>query len=835
MATAGNSGKATAATTEPNRAEPRALPRQHGMQPVDEEEERNEEEEGGEEGGEQEEEEEEQEIPKDFTPQIIRFGYGSEGGIGSIFNINGENVVADGFPGLQGESKFIERFVFDPSLKDDIKEVMLKYWMADDNPRIASTISEPDEDDFKAPCYQGDIDILKEAFTHYKDFLEAHINEHKQESDQKDANKKQINRIDAYLEKLNSGPEQDDCVSGEPKTDISDHDYYYSILPKIFFLLHKHSQKGEQIQIETLLKEFGQMNHTADEYIEQLIRQGEYEGIDDDGISGAARSVKKLYNLLETMFPDIFNEHHRKEYSEEQRESINFDEEFGEDLEFLGDQKENALDILQEAFTSYIDGNTDTAKEHIKGFIRIFHEHIESLKPHNENGNKLTDFIDLLFSIVRGEKEGIETKLEELELNTNAKVKEIIERLNGSKCEITKETCKEFINEGKGEIYTEMLRMIDYALLELLQKIDPEIKGVTNEEYDAEKKLDDQAGIKELNKLINDTSNKFDAWKIQFEQPSVLPAQQGNAAAAAKEAAQAASQAAAAKAAAAQAASQAAAKAAAAQAAEQRQKSEERRRAEQSAINAEHRRQQELIKEGLAEKTKEINMRAAQQARYTNGSPVKPGELRNDKGSPLPAAELKNKGISTGMTNRARGVDYGQYVNPRERIANNKDVRRIRDATEKREREKLIRGGKLKPEKIKDKRSAWRGGSMNDVAIGPNDIPYLIAKQHSWEKVNSAYNNLEPTIKKHFPEPSSPPLYTIMDPFHRYINEYADPTLLEEADEHAKLMSPNEINDVFISNGNALKRLLPFYTLALPRVNSESMPNLIRAHLMRIL
>jgi hypothetical protein len=127
------------------------------------------------------------------------------------------------------------------------------------------------------------------------------------------------------------------------------------------------------------------------------------------------------------------------------------------------------------------------------------------------------------------------------------------------------------------------------------------------------------------------------------------------------------------------------------------------------------------------------------------------------------------------------------------------------------------------------------GGALKDVSFGPKDLIQLFAKQRSWERVNSAYNDLEPEVKKLFPAPSSPPLYTILEPFHRYISEYADPTLLEEADEHAKLMSPKEINEVFFSNGNALKRLLPFYTLALPRVTTKWMPNLIRAHLMRIL
>jgi hypothetical protein len=64
---------------------------------------------------------------EEFIPQIVRFGYGSEGNLASsIFIMNGNNTPHSGFPGLQGKDAFNKRFIFDSSSEDAIKEVMLK-------------------------------------------------------------------------------------------------------------------------------------------------------------------------------------------------------------------------------------------------------------------------------------------------------------------------------------------------------------------------------------------------------------------------------------------------------------------------------------------------------------------------------------------------------------------------------------------------------------------------------------------------------------------------------------------------------------------------------------
>jgi hypothetical protein len=309
--------------------------------------------------------------------------------------------------------------------------------------------------------------------------------------------------------------------------------------------------------------------------------------------------------------------------------------------------------------------------------------------------------------------------------------------------------------------------------------------------------------------------------------------------AAARAAAQAAAeQAAAAQAAAAQAAARAAAQAAAAEqeaaaraAAEQEAtaRAAAQAAAEQAAaqqLAAQQAAAQQLAAQQAAEQAaaQAAAQQAAAQATRAAAEKAAAEQAAAEQAAAQAAAQAAQQ-LPTGRTTRsmdleqrkARGYTVGEST--KEEKANLKFLQRME------------KGRELAKKKAKIK----LGGGLKDVSVGPNDLIQLIAKQRSWEKVNSAYNDLEPEVKKLFPEPSSPPLYNIVEPFDRYINENADPKLLEEADEYSKLMSPVEIKEVFFSNGPALNRLLPFYKLALPKVSSEWMPNIIRAHLMRIL
>ena len=125
-----------------------------------------------------------------------------------------------------------------------------------------------------------------------------------------------------------------------------------------------------------------------------------------------------------------------------------------------------------------------------------------------------------------------------------------------------------------------------------------------------------------------------------------------------------------------------------------------------------------------------------------------------------------------------------------------------------------------------------RGGKLKDVSIAPHDTLGLISKQLAWEKVNSAYNDLEPKYQQMLPKPDPAPLYDLLEPFHRYIDEFADPELLEEADQYSDLMNPEEIAEL-LNNGPVIDRVLPLYNSAMPKVKPEWMPAMISAHLIR--
>ena len=129
------------------------------------------------------------------------------------------------------------------------------------------------------------------------------------------------------------------------------------------------------------------------------------------------------------------------------------------------------------------------------------------------------------------------------------------------------------------------------------------------------------------------------------------------------------------------------------------------------------------------------------------------------------------------------------------------------------------------------KKSKYSGGG--DVSFGPDEIVPLIAQQVAWEGVNKHYNSLDPEYKKIIPEPEDPPIYSLSEPMHRYIDENANEEILNDAREHANQMSPEELDDVFNNDNGSMKDLAEMYTMALPSVDKKWVPNIARADLLR--
>ena len=133
-----------------------------------------------------------------------------------------------------------------------------------------------------------------------------------------------------------------------------------------------------------------------------------------------------------------------------------------------------------------------------------------------------------------------------------------------------------------------------------------------------------------------------------------------------------------------------------------------------------------------------------------------------------------------------------------------------------------------------------RGGAYTS-ARGPEELPNILEEQDAWNKVNDAYNSLEPEYKTLLPPPEPAPLSSLATPFQNYINNEADPEALEEARDALGMVPPEEI-DNYINNteyeneaqGNSVsQRVTPMYQSALPRVKPEWVTIMIRADILQ--
>jgi chromosome segregation ATPase len=153
-------------------------------------------------------------------------------------------------------------------------------------------------------------------------------------------------------------------------------------------------------------------------------------------------------------------------------------------------------------------------------------------------------------------------------------------------------------------------------------------------------------------------------------------------------------------------------------------------------------------------------------------------------------------------------------------------IKAMRDLHEKNELDKLRQNKGLFLKK----------GGAREIILSQEIIPLLI-EHMAWEKANKEYNNLEPRYKEILPKPEGPPIQKLPKSFQAYIDNYANPELLQEADSEVSLMSP-EMIDSFIrgdSDHDAENRIVSLYTRAMPDIDESLIPNLVRAHLMRIL
>jgi hypothetical protein len=80
------------------------------------------------------------------------------------------------------------------------------------------------------------------------------------------------------------------------------------------------------------------------------------------------------------------------------------------------------------------------------------------------------------------------------------------------------------------------------------------------------------------------------------------------------------------------------------------------------------------------------------------------------------------------------------------------------------------------------------------------------------------------------PEPS--PVQELQEPFHRYMDEFGDQDVLEEARATIGMMSPEDAENLFHDDDHAINSM---YEKAMPDVDDRLIPIFIRADILRLL
>jgi len=124
------------------------------------------------------------------------------------------------------------------------------------------------------------------------------------------------------------------------------------------------------------------------------------------------------------------------------------------------------------------------------------------------------------------------------------------------------------------------------------------------------------------------------------------------------------------------------------------------------------------------------------------------------------------------------------------------------------------------------------GGAIQHIDDSLDEIPYLMALQKLWEKKQAHYKEIEPEYQKMLPEPDEAPIHKFKEPFHHYMDHFADQEALEEARETIGLMRPEEAEDLFVNDNSRVNSL---YEKALPEINRDWVPIFIRADILRML
>ena len=125
-----------------------------------------------------------------------------------------------------------------------------------------------------------------------------------------------------------------------------------------------------------------------------------------------------------------------------------------------------------------------------------------------------------------------------------------------------------------------------------------------------------------------------------------------------------------------------------------------------------------------------------------------------------------------------------------------------------------------------------RGGAIKHIDDTIDEIPYVLSLQRLWEDKLKHYNTIEPEYQQMLPPPEQSPVQDLQEPFHRYMDDFGDQDLLEEARDTIGLMRPEDAEDLFHNDKSHINDM---YEKALPDVDDRLIPIFIRADILRLL
>jgi hypothetical protein len=129
-------------------------------------------------------------------------------------------------------------------------------------------------------------------------------------------------------------------------------------------------------------------------------------------------------------------------------------------------------------------------------------------------------------------------------------------------------------------------------------------------------------------------------------------------------------------------------------------------------------------------------------------------------------------------------------------------------------------------------RARQAGGAIIRIHDHLDNVPYTFALQKLWEDKLNHYKNIEPEYQQMLPPPEPSPVQELQEPFHRYMDEFGDQDVLEEARTTIGMMRPEDAENLFHED---LPEINSMYERAMPDVDDRLIPIFIRADILRLL